>query len=432
MNCNDFKERIADFAVGEPIPEPMQKHLKGCADCAAELQAARRVLDAVTPRSVVEPSPDFDARILAAACTTPSRPSRLRRIFRWAGSVAATAAVVAVAVTFSLRTPAYAARKYFGSAVAAMSDLRTFRMELRVRTRPHENFSFTDPRLDFVPHTVTVEYGDTLRWRVEKPGRIVVDDGRTTRMWCPEAGQGFFAPTGGLNAVEELEILLDPRLLMLSEQRHAAHTKGANYEVDEEGPTVRLRVVMPAQGDFRQSDYALNSSISESNTLREYRFDKASGRLTEVRITALLPGGDRVVLLESDRIAYDEPVDRAALTAVPGGIEWIDLSCGPSGNRLAGISAREAATRILKAMNSWDETLLDEAFCYYGAQVRELLRSVYKGAVILSVDKPVRSGDYAGVFVPCEILRADGKSDRLMMALRNDNSEKSWVVDGGF
>ena len=431
MNCNDFKERIADFAGGEPMSEPMRRHLASCADCAAELQTARRVLDVVTPRSVVEPSPDFDARILAAARTPPSRPSSRRRILRWAGSIAA-AAVVVVAVTLSLRTPAYAARKYFGSAVAAMSDLRTFRMELRVRTRPHENFSFTDPRLDFVPHTVTVEYGDTLRWRVEKPGRAAFDDGTTVRMWLSGAGQGFFAPTGGLNAVEELEILLDPRLLMLSEQRHAAHTKGANYEVDEEGPTVRLRVVMPAQGDFRQSDYVLNSSISESNTLREYRFDKASGRLTEVRITALLTGGDRVVLSESDRIAYDEPVDRAALTAVPGGIEWIDLSCGPSGNRLAGISAREAATRILKAMNSWDETLLDEAFCYYGAQVRELLKSVYKGAVILSVDKPVRSGDYAGIFVPCEILRADGKSDRLMMALRNDNPEKSWVVDGGF
>lgn len=431
MNCNDFKERIADFAGGEPIPEPMQRHLSTCADCAAELQAARRVLDVVTPRSVVEPSPDFDARILAAARTPPSRPSSRRRILRWAGSIAA-AAVVVVAVTLSLSTPAYAARKYFGSAVAAMSDLRTFRMELRVRTRPHENFSFTDPRLDFVPHTVTVEYGDTLRWRVEKPGRTASDDGTTVRMWLPEAGQGFFAPTGGLNAVEELSVLLDLRLLMLSEQRLAARTKGAAYEVDEEGPTVRLRVVMPAQGDFRQSDYALNSSISESNTLREYCFDKASGRLTEVRISALLPGGDRVVLLESDRIAYDEPVDRAALTAVPDGIEWIDLSCGPSGSRLTGISAQEAATRILKAMNSWDETLLDEAFYFYGAQVRELLKSVYKGAVILSVDKPVRSGDYAGVFVPCEILRADGKSDRLMMALRNDNSEKSWVVDGGF
>lgn len=232
MNCNDFKERIADFAGGEPMSEPMRKHLASCPVCAAELQTARRVLDAVTPRSVVEPSPDFDARILAAARTAPSRPSP-RRILRWVGSIAA-AAVVVVAVTLSLRTPAYAARKYFGNAVAAMSDLRTFRMELWVRTRPHENFSFTDPRLDFVPHTVTVEYGDTLRWRVEKPGRIVVDDGRTIRMWCPEAGQGFFAPTGGLNAVEELEILLDPRLLMLSEQRLAARTKGAAYEVDEE------------------------------------------------------------------------------------------------------------------------------------------------------------------------------------------------------
>ena len=430
MNCPEFRNRIIDLLDGRNFTHEEQHHLEHCPDCAAEFRAAAEALDAVTPRSNPRASDNLRDRILTAAASA-GHPRR-NRIYRLLGTMAAAAAIFAGVLLLSVRTPAYAARKHFGCAAAVMNDVKTLRIALRIRTTPRENFTYTDPALPPIPCTVTVEYGDTLRWRVEKPGRIVVDDGRTIRMWCPEAGQGFFAPTGGLNAVEELEILLDPRLLMLSEQRLAARTKGAAYEVDEEGPTVRLRVVMPAQGDFRQSDYALNSSISESNTLREYRFDKASGRLTEVRITALLPGGDRVVLLESDRIAYDEPVDRAALTAVPGGIEWIDLSCGPSGNRLAGISAREAATRILKAMNSWDETLLDEAFCYYGAQVRELLKSVYKGAVILSVDKPVRSGDYAGVFVPCEILRADGKSDRLMMALRNDNSEKSWVVDGGF
>lgn len=434
MNCNDFKERIADLAAGENLSEPMREHLAQCPACAGEYRKNCRALDAVTPRSIVKLSPDFAGRIRTAAVEKSRRPVSLRRrIVRWAGTAAALAAAIVVAVTLSLRTPAYAARKYFGNAAAAMSDLRTLRMELRVRTVPHDSFAYTDPRLDFVPHTIAVEYGDTLRWRVDKGGRVALNDGKMIRMWMPESGQGFSAPVhAGSGFVEELGILLDPRLLMLSERCTAAHTRGAAYEIDEEGPNVRLRVVMPAQGNYEQSDYALNSSIGETNTLREYRFDKTSGRLLEVRITALLPGGERIVLLESDRIAYDEPLDRALLTAVPEGIAWIDMAEAPSGKQLTGISAREAATRILTAMNVWDGTLLDEAFHYYGTQGRAALEAAYKGIAVVAIGRPVRSGNYAGLFVPCEIRYPDGRQGKLMMALRNDNPEKSWVVDGGF
>lgn len=187
---------------------------------------------------------------------------------------------------------------------------------------------------------------------------------------------------------------------------------------------------MPARGDFSQSDYLLNSSIAESNTLREYRFDKQSGRLLDLRITAVLPDGGRSVLLESTGIVYDEPVDRA-IWEVPKGIEWIDLAEPVSGAQLVDISAEEAANRILRAMGSWDETLLDEALHYYGTDIRKELEAHYGGLAVIAIGQAVRSGQYAGVFVPCKVLLTNGKTEKLMLALRNDNPEKCWLVDGG-
>ncbi len=202
-------------------------------------------------------------------------------------------------------------------------------------------------------------------------------------------------------------------------------------EVLKEDGSVRLTVTMPAQGDFSRSDYMLNSSIAESNTLREYRFDKESGRLLDLRITAILPDGSRPVLLESTAIAYDELVDRAALTAIPENIGWIDLAAPIPGVQLVDISAEEAANRILRAMGSWDKTLLDEALHYYGTDICKQLETHYGGLAVIAIGKAVRSGQYAGVFVPCKVLLANGKTEKLMLALRNDNSEKCWLVDGG-
>lgn len=435
MNCIEFRNRMADLLAGDTPGAEEREHLESCPACAADYAASRRALNAVTPRHAVPPSENLRERILAAASTPTSSALPVVPWRRWlgraAGALSAAAAVALIVIVTTFDFPAHASKRYFGNAVASMSELRTLKMELRIRTLPQENFSYTDPSLDFVPHSVTVEYGDTLRWRVEKSGRVALNDGRRLLVWMPNVGEGFFYPSADWNVTEDLSILLDPRLLMLAEQRLATHTQGAAYRIDEEETAVKLRVMMPAQGDFRRSDYALDSSIGETNTLREYRFDKTSGRLLEVRITALLPGGNRIVLLESDRIACDEPVDREILTACPEGIDWIDLSAVPSGTRLAGISAREAATRILTAMTAWDESLLDEALCYYGPSARETLKSTYKGVAIVSVDRPVRSGTYAGVFVPCKVLLADGSRDKLMLALRKDNPEKVWIVDGG-
>jgi hypothetical protein len=428
MNCHEFQNRIIDLLDGRNFTDEERRHLEQCPTCAAEFRAAAAALDAVTPRSTPRASDNLRDRILTAAASA-GHPRR-NRIYRLFGTMAAAAAIFAGVLLLSVRTPALAARKHFGSAVAAMNDLKTLRIGLLIRTAPHENFAYTDPSLPPIPCTVTAEYGGTTRWRIEKAGRIALCDGESVRTWLPEFGEGWRRKAEGYRPEEEFALLLDLQRLLLAEQAQAFRTKGAQYEITEDAATVRLTVAMPARGDFSQSDYLLNSSIAESNTLREYRFDKESGRLLDLCISAVLPDGGRSVLLESTGIAYDEPIDQA-IWEVPEGIEWIDLAEPVSGAQLADMTAEEAAARILRAMGPWDKRLLDEALRYYGTGVREQLEAHYGGLAIISAGKALRSGEYPGVFIPCEILLADGRTEKLMLALRNDNPEKCWLVDGG-
>lgn len=431
MKCSEFQTNLPDLLDGsapDELARELQRHVAECSACAAAYQADLDVLDAVTPRLHVHPSPELRDRILRAA--VQPAPTRNPRPFRIAIGVFSAAAVLFLGIVFSLRTPVRAARSCFRDAVVALSDVSSLHMELRIRTKPAENFSYTSPREDFVPHTLTVAYdGPTPRWRVEKSGRKALYDGNRIYMWSPAVSEGTIHLPGA-DAIEELSLLLDPRLLLVSEEEYTRTHSGATYTIDQQADTIRLTVVAPAAGDYSQSDYMLNTSISESNTQRQYAFDRRSGRLLSARIDILTDAGTSTILV-TDRIAYDLPVDTARLAARPDGIQWIDLTRPVGGSRLAGITASEATRRILEALSAWDGPVLDEALCYYGDRSREQLRLTYRGIVPVKVGEPEHSGSYAGLFVPCSILYPDGRRGKIMLALRNDNPSHSWIVDGG-
>lgn len=73
--------------------------------------------------------------------------------------------------------------------------------------------------------------------------------------------------------------------------------------------------------------------------------------------------------------------------------------------------AREEARRI-------------EALHHYGSGVRKQLEARYGGLAIIAAGKAVRSGKYPGFFVPCKVRLANGETEKLMLALRNDNPER--------
>lgn len=437
MNCQEFHKMIPDLLAGTLSPEDLstaREHLTTCPACAEALRTARETLRSVTPRFEPSVPEGLEVRLLdavhrrATASKTPERRPRRRLVGLLSGVVSA-AAVVIVVLTFGLNTSARAARNRLTQAIASMEGLRSIRIELRIRTSEQENFDYIDPHREFIPHTLEAIYSPRLLWRVEKPGRKALYDGEHTYLWFDSLNDGLIQPYAP-DAIGMLNLLIDPsQLLELERQLTRAHT-GARYELRREAEVLYLTVISPAQGDFSQSDHERNTSIIESNTRREYRFDALNGRLLGARVTLLAEEGERA-LLEIDRITYDAPLDTATLTVLPEGINWTDQTRNTPSPRLTGIDAKEAARLILAAFATWDNEILDEALRSYGAHARELLQSRYAGATVERLSEPVRSGKYPGWFIPCTLRMGDGSRERIRLALRNDNSAGSWVVDGG-
>ena len=79
-------------------------------------------------------------------------------------------------------------------------------------------------------------------------------------------------------------------------------------------------------------------------------------------------------------------------------------------------------------MDPWRPDVLKEILWNYHL---DRLKDTYEGSRILKIRRPFRSGTYCGVYVPVTIEKRDGSRDRLTVALRNDNQDGVWVVDGG-
>lgn len=466
MTCRRFREQLDELLAGtlsDASRRSMEEHAAACEACAAALRDARRALDAVTPHIDIALPEGFRERLGDAArrrlaeqggepgqaasaiagpaaaadrnkAAAPGQPRHrrpARRIIRLLSGAMAAAVLVIAALTLGLNTPARAARNNFAQAVVAMEGVRSIRIELRIRTDEDEHFDYTNPLDEPVPHTLETIYTPQLLWRIEKPGRKALYDGRHTYLWFDALAEGEILPySPGVAGM--LYLLIDPGQLLSFEEQLTRSHDGSRYTLHREGDTLRLTVHSPAQGDFSQSGYMRNASVAESDTRREYRFDAASGRLLGGSITFLSADGRERTLLEIDRIEYDAPLDAATLTALPEGITWRDQTqTEATASRLAGIDAGRAARLILDAFATWDSAILDEALSAYGARGRQLLRNRYAGATVVECSAPVRSGNYPGLFIPCRLRMADGTTEKLHLALRNDNAQQRWVVDGG-
>ena len=402
-----------------------------------------QIIQMITPNIEVKPSADLKARILKAAAeqnkaaeqTVKPRKSRLNY---WLGAATSMAAVVAIAITFMLNTPAYAARRYFTNAILAATQVKTMIFKGKVRTKADEPIDYINPECDFVPATIKVIYDEPMLWSIEKEnGRTIFYKGADQRgnnvyQLIQGFDSGWYASHAGYVG-DELEVFLDPRLLLDAEKKAAAWQRGSRYEIVDNGSSVEVKVTTMAQGNYAESDYMLNTSLAEANTVRMYTFDKASGRLTKLRIDMIISSELQKTVLESENIAYDEFLTADNLVDSDySNITFQSLNYQQTGSSpLAGIPANKAAKIILSAMSSWDTTILDTALYFYNGDVRDVVKHKYEGLQIVKMEKATKSGLYPGRFVKCTVILADGTEETLNIALRNDNSAKVWLLDGG-
>ena len=105
--CKEWKDQLLETALTGTAPRDLEEHLQSCAGCGAELKelrARRKRLDALLPMTArgAEPSPDFRARVLAAAeSASEGKHARPWRVWTLAGATA----VIVVALVAGLTLP---------------------------------------------------------------------------------------------------------------------------------------------------------------------------------------------------------------------------------------------------------------------------------------------------------------------------------------
>ena len=107
--------------------------------------------------------------------------------WRWAMGFGAVAGA-AVLGTLLLTSPATkaTAAEVMSRGVEAVRQLARVHLVCRVRTAPNDNFAQIDPKTEFVTVELWKEFGDPPKWRVEKPGRVAVVDGRSTLLYLKD------------------------------------------------------------------------------------------------------------------------------------------------------------------------------------------------------------------------------------------------------
>ena len=451
MNCNEFKEQWVDLfdeSASRNTRENLLDHLEACPQCTAEYLHVLKTINAASPRVGIHASSSLKNNILNQIMmkekdNSGGKSGRIPMFSRNRKRAISIAAVILILFALiPLLNPngwfdgeAKAAGNILDKAIAAMTDISSVHMKFQVRTEPNDNFDYIDTRADFVDHSLWKTYGDTPQWRIEKPGRIVVFDGKKQYLYMKSTGNAFrgSADAGFINW---MKIYLDPLKIMETEKKSSEINK-ADYKLMENETTVKLIVNAKAMGDFRNT-YSLNKSVPESNNRREYTFDKVTGRLLSAEVY-VISNKQEVKVIDITSIEYNKPIDAALFTInLPEGIAWTELDVGNRQVKFASPkitinSAEDAAKLFFTACSKYDWDIVEKLFPSLAtAGNAKEIKDYIGGLKLISLGKPFKSGLFGGTFVPYEVKFKSGETKKMNLAVRNDNTEHVWLVDGGF
>lgn len=385
----------------------------------------------LVPKGTFRPSEVLKEKIVAEALkenqTFAPKVSKIKKIVLTAVSAAALLAVIVVVRPFVKQ--AYSAENNFIKASGYFTQASSYVAEIVARTTPNENFAFIDATEAFVYHKLIVQ-PPTGRWRLVKSGRVAMYDGRCTWLWHPQENYGCQWNINAQGVLEDFAILADPFKIMELEKMYVRYNPKAVCKKTIEKGLETLVIEAPAHGDY-ENDYCRNTSMDDMDTYREYVFDKKTGRLLRLKIDAKIKG-KTITVFEMKDIQYNVELEENNFKA-PTDIKWkimeedFDVKDAVV-KSFVGISPERAVEMAFAAMKDWDTTVLNVVMFQY--PVNEL-KETYEGCQLIGHKKAFHSGRYAGVFVPCKIRYKDNTIVKKNIAIRNDNKQSVWLIDGG-
>jgi hypothetical protein len=324
------------------------------------------------------------------------------------------------------------AMSLLNTSIEAILNIKTMFISFQVRSVPGDNLDLIDTKGDFIDYKLWKQFTPTEKWRIEKPGMVVAMDGQKQYRFMEKTGVGFVGSSEA-GFVDWMKILLDPEKILQQEKAFANKYK-AKYDISETGNETILTVKAKALGDFKNT-YSLNHSIPESDNRRIYSFDKQSGRIKSLEVY-VIENKIEVLVLKINKIVYDEAVAAETFSiTLPENTKWVELKeIQPKvENTTSAATADEAAKMWWNALSESDWATvykLDPSF-ELSSNLAEM-KLEYGGLQINSIGSSFKSGRYAGVYVPYEVKLKSGEIQKHNLAVRNDNPQKAWIIDGGY
>lgn len=421
MNCNDFKEKVVDLFdkdIDMQAQAQLREHMANCHDCKAYYDELRKTFNILQPLDT--------ANIRKTKIT--------HRLWRYAAAVAIFLFGFVIGWNHLFSTPAVAddaKLTFLQQSIQSVQNVGSFQMEVYARTTQQENFATFDPAMPFVKIDIKLlRQNDFLFYRVEKAnGRTVVSDGRNQYMWIPNVL--YLKGSQESNFLEHFANLIFPERL-LTIQKSAIKLSNENKMTQMESDST---IVLTVDGVEKNSDLRQlfeTGKMDDCRLIVENTFTKNDGLLRFVKLW-VIKDDKKILLLHIDNIRYNVMLNKGEITRLPTA-EWTDITeqRATSSNRLKQLqneTPQQAAKRILNAIIADKDSQAAEALIYYKSILPQLIHKL-KGCKV-SAFETRKDSSYVGVYVFYTLTTPEGNREKRHIAIRNDNEQHIWIVDGG-
>jgi len=298
----------------------------------------------------------------------------------------------------------------------------------KLRTLPADNFGAIMPEAEFVTIELWKESGPKPKWRVEKPGRVVVMDGKSTVLYIKPANMGNKIPQASESAFDTDWLQRIARLSnAITNEIRMARAKGWKVELtDETGADGRDKsvVTIGTKSGLPDNDFLKNKTFDTADTRRVYRFDARTKQLESAQVY-LLGKPDAEPIFETTQIDYNQTIDPAVFHLdLPVNVSWYkEPQKLPDNEKYASMTAEQAARAFFEACanEDWNEA---EKFM---SPLTPDLKKYLGGLEIVSLGESFTTKGGAGSFVPYEIKL---RPQEFNVRVSNANPAKRCVVTG--
>jgi outer membrane lipoprotein-sorting protein len=443
-NCKLEMVNLFDSNVNPANYATIMLHIQQCPSCQSDFEKAKAVATMLKPQN--QPSAPIllkqnimnqlkmeEEKMKTQEVKKVNLNSRFAKII----GVAAAVVLIMVAIPIVDNTTnvfnhsARAANSFIEGSIRATQYIKSMVINLKVRTDAYDNFSLVGTKYELVNHKIFKTFASPAKWRVEKPGRTVVFDGTNQLIHIAKVNSYLKAPAG-YNVTEYFQILLEPEKVLAKEQ-NIIKSDGSKFIMDEKNGQVYLTITSNAKGNFI-NDYTKNSSIDESDNRREYIFDKETKLLKGLRIF-ILEGKKETLIVEIESIDYNVDISENLFSLnLPNGAAWQELNQVATSEIFRNISSKRAAELFFEGLSKSNWQLASQTFQLLNSNTdgAKRIKENYGGLTLVRLGEPFKSGQYPGEYIPYEVKLKSGKTIKHNLAMRNDNPNKVWVVDGGF